>query len=619
VEVPYLKFNRLNAMNSVAVGDGLCVSVLPDLYHSDYSNVEGVVAKPEEGRLQLFKQTVYTPLTDGRRNDLHDRLLITASPDFADVLPNHQNPRSPNMERLAPYMFIMSRTLLLNQWDTLKRYGLDHIIANDFAGIFVKSYSEGFGVRWRPHPDYTISQVQEARAKIKGMGFLYGAYIDVTDQPPLNEWWDEDRVSITATGDLAEAWPGSYCPKTDQMWVLARKTGQKMKELYPPDCVYLDVTTNRGTDAVDFEAGYPGAGMARAMVIGVGDSLVETRKWYGSTVSEGIYRWMYAGLSDMDYAQARMSDGQPRLPLDFDLLKLHPFQIGTMMGYGPTCFLTDEEIKTLGTGTVPGPTVFYKYIATSLAYGHMAMLGYGYIPPISRTIHYYALMQGVQQEYLPDTVASIAYWDGAKFLATSQALQSDAYRRGQVRVTYRGGLVVTANLNETENWTVTQAGATYVLPPYGWVITKEGPNTSEARRAGDVSGPILAYSALVDGKRMDYVQCPEYVYLNGGELPRRVGPLEVQGAAWLKREGRGWLLIPCGKLGQWDKDWRVDKNPPDRGTSLLIVDLPALGLKGARVTGLAEMGEAAAAQTETLADGRLKITASDEVRAYRIQ
>jgi len=320
----------------------------------------------------------------------------------------------------------------------------------------------------------------------------------------------------------------------------------------------------------------------------------------------------------MDYAQARMSDGQPRLPLDFDLLKLHPFQIGTMMGYGPTCFLTDEEIKDLNGGTVPGPKAFYKYIATSLAYGHMALLGYGYIPPISRAIHYYALMQGVQSEYLPDMVASISYWDGAKFLPTSQALQSDAYRRGQVRVTYRGGLIVTANLSETENWTVTQAGKQYVLPPFGWIITKEGPNAAAARRAKEASGPILAYSALVDDKRMDFVQCPDYVYVNGGELARRVGPLEVQGAAWLKREGKGWLLIPCGKLGHWDKEWRVDKNPADRGTPLLIVDLPALGLKGASVTGLAEMGETVAAQTETLADGRLKITTSDQVRAYRI-
>ncbi|MBU0607413.1 MAG: hypothetical protein KKI08_05975, partial [Armatimonadetes bacterium] len=76
---------------------------------------------------------------------------------------------------------------------------------------------------------------------------------------------------------------------------------------------------------------------------------------------------------------------------------------------------------------------------------------------------------------------------------------------------------------------------------------------------------------------------------------------------------------PCGKLGQWSKEQRVEKNPADRGTPLLIVDLPALGLKDAKVTGLGEMDEAVAAQTETLADGRLKVTASEQVRAVRIE
>lgn len=605
IEIPYLKLSRHGGMTRMLAGDGLFVSVLPDMYHCDYSEVIAATTPPEERSVALFRETSYIPLTDGKRNDVHDRILITASPEFAEILPNHQNPRSPNIERLAPYMFVMDRTFSLNRWDTLKRYGMDHIIANDFAGIFIKDYSEGFGVRWRPHPDYTIKQVQDAREQIKSLGFMFGSYIDVTDQPPLNEWWDEDAVSLTSQGDLAEAWPGSYMPKTDKMWVLARRTGQKMKELYPPECVYLDVSTNRGPIAMDYEAGYPGAGRARDMIIGIGDSLVETRKWYGSTVSEGIYRWMYAGLSDMDYAQVRMSEGLP-LPLDFDLLKLHPYQIGTMMGYGPTCYLSEDELKELGKGTLPAPPAFYKYIASSLAYGHMAMTGYGYFPPMSRFIQSYALMQGLQREYLPDAVVKIEYHDGQQFLPSSAALQKDAHKAGRVRVTYQGGMVVTVNFNPEQEWAVAQDGTQYVLPPWGWVISRSGKD------------PVLAYSAMVDGKRMDYVQCPEYFYVAGGELERRVGPLQVQGAAWLKRDGDGWLLIPCGKLGQWGSDQRLKDIPADRGTPLLIVDPKVLGLKAAQLTAMGEMGESVAAQSERLEDGRLKITVTDQTRAFRI-
>jgi len=609
IEVPYLKIARSRPTTCFACGSGLFLSVLPDFYHSDYSSVDDNVGQPEDGRLRLFRRTVYTPLTDGKRNDLRDRVLITASPEFADTLPSHQNPRSPNIERLAPYMFVMDRTFSLNRWDTFKRYGLDHLIANDFAGIFVKGYSEGFGVRWRPHPSYTIAQVADARRKIKDLGFLFGAYADFTDFYPLNEFWDENSIALTPDGDLREAWPGSYAPKNTAAWTLARNVGQKMQEHYPPDCVYLDVSTNRGSEALDYEAGVPGAGMARATVFGVGDSIVEARKWYGSTVSEGIFRWMYAGLTDIDYAQVKTAAPTP-LPLDFDLLKLHPFQIGTMMGYGPTNFLSPEEVRELGTSREqPAPTAFYKHVATSLAYGHMVMVGYGYFPPMARTIHYYALMQGLQKEYLPDEVAEIEYHDGNAMLSTSQALRTDAHRLGRVRVRYRRGLVVTVNLNPSQPWTVAQAGQTYLLPPYGWIISR-----------GESDAPaVLAYSAIVDGQRLDYVQCPEYVYLNSGDKQRRAGPVEVTGAAWLKRNAQGWRVIPCGRLGYWSATQQQEKIPADRGCPVLIVDPVALNVPHATVTALGEMGEATEATAASTADGRLQLQVNDKTRMFRIK
>lgn len=602
LEVPYLNLAIGTASPRVVIGGGLFLSVLPDMYLSDRSYLNTATGAPEGDRLRVLREAGYTPLTNGRRNDLHEHLLLTASPEFADILPNHQNPRSPNMERLAPYMFVMDRANALERWRAFKRYGLDHIIANDFAGVFVKSYSEGFGCRWRPHPDYTIAQVQDWRRQIKALGFLFGAYVDVTDYYPLNEFWNESRVSLTASGDLADAWPGSFMPKTDFLRPLTEMVGRKVHENYPPDCVYLDVSTNRGVAAMDYEAGSPGAGMARAMIQGIGDSLVEARKWYGSTVSEGIYRWMYAGLSDMDYAQVHLSPGLMPVPLDFDLLKLHPFQIGTMMGWGPNNFLSNDEVKEMNAwAALPGPQPFYKYVGTSLAYGHSALLGYGYFPPMQVVIQYYALMQGLQAEYLPDTVQSIAYHDGQRFLPTSAALQADAQLRGRVRVQYRHGLTMTVNLNPTENWTVEQAGQTYELPPYGWVATKPG--------------AILAYSALVQGKRLDYVDCPAYTYLNtGGEL-RRVGALEVQGAAWLKKGKDGWGVIPCGKLGYWTSDKALTPAPANRGCPTLIVEAQGRG----KVTAVNEEGLEAAVTAETLPDGRLKLAPTAETVEFRLR
>lgn len=602
VEVPYLNLAAGIASPRVAVGGGVFLSVLPDIYNSDRSHLNFAAGPAEGDTLRVLREAGYTPLTNGRRNDLRERLFLTLSPEFADVLPNHQNPRSPNLERLAPYMFVMDRASSLERWRAFKRYGLDHVIANDFAGVFVKSYSEGFGCRWRPHPDYTIAQVQDWRRQIKGLGYLFGAYVDVTDYYPLNEFWNESRVSLTADGDLADAWPGSFMPKTDFLRPLTEMVGRKVRENYPPDCVYLDVSTNRGNVAMDFEAGSPGAGTARAMVEGIGDSLVEARKWYGSTVSEGIFRWMYVGLSDMDYAQVHMSPGTMPVPLDFDLLKLHPYQIGTMMGWGPSNFLSDDEVKEMNAwGALPGPQPFYKYVGTSLAYGHSALLGYGYFPPMQVIMQYYALMQGLQSEYLPDTVQTIEYHDGQRFLPTSAALQADAAKRGRVRVTYRRGLTMTVNLNPTEPWTVAQDGQTYELPPYGWVAGKPG--------------SILAYSALVEGKRLDYVDCPAYTYLNTGAECRRVGPLEVQGAAWLKKDATGWRVLPCGKLGYWTAQLTLTKPPADRGCPVLIVEAKGL----AQVTAVNDEGAAVATTAETLPDGRRQLHPTAETLEFRLR
>ncbi len=572
VRVPYL---YLEGPVSVACGEGLFVSVLPDVYHSDFSAPNPSAGTPEPDALPVFGGTTYTALTDGTRNPLRERVLVSISPEFADVLPNIPNPVSPNRERLAPYMLVMSSSANLSLYRLMKRYGIDHVIANDFAGFFVNDYAEGFAMRWRPHPLMSVEQVQEYIRGVRELGYLWGAYADYTDFFPLNEFWDESLVSLTPESDLADAWYGNEATKATAMPGLVRAVGGKCKELYQPECVYLDVHTNRGARAIDYEAGAAGAGIGRMTVLGNGDAIAEARRQYGSTMSEGYHRWLYAGVCDMDYAtMGGWQDPSSFAPLvDFDLLKVHPREHGTMMGYAPTTFLSADEPKTLNDPGCLGPTCFYRYVAASLAYGHMVMLGYGYIPPLNRTIQYYALMQGVQQEYLTDNAVEISYHNGTEFVPTSRALVEGCQERGQVRVRYSRGLVVHVNFSATENWSIAVDGRTYELPPYGWLIAKPG--------------EILAYSALVNGHRQDYVRCPEYLYLNAGDEGGAEGAVEVAGAVWLKPGGGAWQVIPCGDLGSWEfftpegfpprhRDYRLAGPPDDRGCARLVIDTQAL-------------------------------------------
>jgi hypothetical protein len=441
----------------------------------------------------------------------------------------------------------------------------------------------------------------------------------------MNEFWDQNIACLTPDGDWLDAWYGTHMPKPLVMPRLVRSVGQKVSRLYPAECVYMDTHTNYGASATDYEAGVEGAGMARPQVIGNGDCILEARKWYGSTMSEGIYRWLYAGLSDMDYATL-ITATQPASDLpplvDFDLLKIHPFEHGTMMGYSPSAFFGKEDLGPLykddGRGTAP--LLYYKYVSASLAYGHMLILGYGYAPPLSRFIQYYATMQGVQREYLTDTASEISYHNGADFVPTTRALAEDACKLGRVRVRYSRGLTVHVNYNPEKTWKVEVEKRVYELPPFGWVIVKPG--------------EILAYSALIEGRRVDFVRCPEYIYLNAGEARTTEGPLEVQGAVWLKRErDSSWRLIPCGDLGGWEhfsppdltafvRDFRLAKVPADRGCAFIALDTKSLLGKPAsvaQVTARDDSGNPVQAAAKPLDADRLGFSPTEKIVDYIIR
>ncbi|NSW56236.1 MAG: hypothetical protein HPY44_09490 [Armatimonadetes bacterium] len=578
IEIPYLMF-RSAPGPCVAMGAGAFTSVLPDWYHSASSRLDstGARTEPDDDGLRIAGHTRYMKLTDGTLNDLHERILVTVSDDIHDVLPSIATPRSPKLEELAPDMYVMSSVFTPGYYQTLKRYGLDHIISVTFAQIWWQRVGEGFAMRWRPRPDLSIDQVARYREQIKSLGYKWGMIVNYDCYLPINEFWDEGKVCLNSDGSLADGWFGHYWTKNNAMAGIAREVGRRIREHYPTDCVYLDVHTNIGPDAQDFEAGVEGAGTARATVLGNAECIREVHVQQGSLCSEGICRWMYAGLADMDYAQwagVTKPDVKPLLP-DFDLLRIHPKQIGTAMGYLPTCFFGTEALaefnKDPGKGTDHQP--FYHWLAATIAHGHSAMIGYGYFPSLARTIHYYSLLSGPQREYLPDTVAGIQWYSEAasSYVSTSEALRSGVRDQGRLRVTYSRGLTVYVNYNREQPWKLSVGGREHVLPPFGWVMHKPG--------------EILAYSALVDGRRVDYVDCPEYTYLNSGVGPVTEGPVTVDGAV-LIRKGRPLRVIPCGDLGSWRalkseeypifNDQVLAGPPVDRGVKQLRLNLPGL-------------------------------------------
>jgi len=622
IEVPYLVMWRVPGPR-VAMGGGVFVSALVDWYHSQCSVIETTVEdhQADPAAVRINGCTSYQRLTNGRRNDLADRVLLTVSPEFHDTLPGIATPRSDKLEELAPAMFVMSSQMTPRFYETLKRYGLDHIIAIHFAGVWWTRAGEGFSMRWRPRPDLTEQDLADYRRRIKRLGYQWGMLVNYTEFFPGNEYWDENLVCLTSDGHLADGWYGDYRTKPNAQAMLARKVGEKIRARYPTDCVYLDVHTNIGARALDYEAGVEGAGTARATVLGMAEGIHEVHRQQSALCSEGICRWLYAGLADLDYGQwvgRTKSEHKPLLP-DFDLLRIHPKQIGTAMGYGPRCFFTRKGLARYnqdpGKGTDHLP--FYHYVAATLAHGHSAMIGYGYFPPLARTIHYYSLLAGPQADYLPDTVKDIAWYSAAekRFVGTSQALRTGVREAGKLRVTYAGGQRVYVNYHAKDEWRLSVDGRDFLLPPYGWIITKPG--------------ELLAYSALVDGRRVDYVDCPEYLYLNSGRGAATEGAVTVDGAVLIKR-GKALTVIPCGDLGGWTAEpierWPMYQDrvpagvPADRGTKRLRIEAARLlgSGPGRKVRVQARNAEGQVVKSENTA-GAVELKPNANVVDYVIQ
>lgn len=618
--VPYLKMgNPPDPL--VACGDGLFVGAITDWRNSDYSRSDTEAKGVLEDGVSINNGTTYLPLTDGRRNDLHDRLLVTVSPDFHDLLPNIPNPPSPNLDETARYMYVMSSGPNPNLWRIMKRHGLDDLIAMHFAGIWWRMAGEGFSMRNRPRPEMTLQELSEYRDYVRGLGFVYGILMEYGDFFPLNEFWDPNLLSLTPEGAWRTRWIGHYATKPIALAHLARVNGERLQANCGLEAVYLDTHTNHGLNALDYEAGVPGAGKAAAEALAVGEMLLEARRLHGITCSEGIYRWLYAGLVDLDYATWVGPKGspwqEPILP-DFALLKIHPLTPGTGMGYNPTAFFgkDNQEATTRlygDSGEPLAPAEYYQYLAATLAHGHSAILGYSYYPPLNRMIHYYATLMALQPEYLTDTVVEIMRHDGERYLTTSEALQRGVLETGRVRIRYSRGLTVWVNYHGSERWQVEVNGKLYTLPPWGFVAEKPG--------------ELLAFSAELDGHRVDYARCPRWTYLSGcGEQVQYDG-ISTDGAVWVRYEGGGTRVIPCGRLPRlrsargeqypYQSDCYLGDVPEGRGCTELRIAadklLPGSAPQALKFSARDYEGIEAPAQVQVGQDGVISFTTSAEV------
>ncbi len=474
---------------------------LVDHYRSNASELFAENSIAEEG-VVYNGGSRYLPKTDGRRNDCFERLFLTISPRFEEVLPNIANPKSPWMQvtgdRLWRAHGASNREQDYAYWKRVARYGMTKVVITDHETGW-RDGGESFTFRTRAAPGKGGDQGQADYArKIHALGFVYGIYNNYTDYAPVNEYWDEDCVTRTSTGEWRTAWARCYNPKPARAVEFEARLAPIIQRKFHLNTAYCDVhTAVRPWSYCDFDARVPGAGTFAATFYAYGEIMLHQKKtWGGPVYSEGNNHWYYCGLTDGNYGQDQVA----RLPespwlVDFDLRKMHPLCCNFGMG-NPGMFFG----RKVGMGSTPEQrsASLDQFLAATLAFGHTGFLvmqnGIG-----GAVRSYYALEQ-VHTRYAREIATDIRYADSqGNLLKTSAAVATGAYRRRQIATRYGNGMKVVVNGHPTETWKIAEA----VLPPFGWFAE----DTRE--------GKLLAFSALVDGHRADYVDSPEYVYADG--------------------------------------------------------------------------------------------------------
>jgi len=527
----------------------------PDWYRSNASRLEARNKVDADGGACYNGAAIYTPKTDGKRNDCVERLFVTLSNRFEEVLPTIANPRSPWFNVTSDRVWIAhgagDRQRDYAHWAEIHRLGMTQILITDHESGW-RDNGESFTLRTRTAPGRGGDESQAWYAKaIQDLGYVYGIYNNYTDFAPVNEHWSEDYVARVSDGQWRPAWPRCYNLKPSRAVELEAKLAPIIESKFRLSTAYCDVhTAVQPWDYCDFDARVPGAGTFAATYYAYGEIMLHQKAtWDGPVYSEGNSHWTYVGLTDGNYGQ----DQGGRLPVspwlvDFDLRKMHPLGVGFGMGY-PAMFYPYNE--GLGSDPVERVRRLDRFLAATVAFGHTGF----FVQDLGHTgaARSYFNIQQLANLYAPVQVTRIQYAaaDGT-LLDTSDAVASDAYERSQIRTTYQNGVVTIVNGHPTEPWSCEVPHALLeavgldgedrlTLCPNGYVgYLMEG---------NDVR--LAVVSTEVDGHRVDYADTADYAFVDGRGSFTRFAKAAASGSCSAIYDGKGGAeVIPYDGCSQ---------------------------------------------------------------------
>lgn len=486
-------------------------SLWPDWYRSNGSELYST-ERMTRNNARINGGVRYNPRTDGKRNPMFERLFLTVSPTFEEVLPTVPNPVGLHARQASERLWQESWgpddfAKQAKRSEMIRGYGIEKLIQCNHE-ISWRDGGESFTVRLHAAPKKGGDEAQRKYvAHQRGLGWYSGLYTNYTDFAPVNEHWSPDNVQRGSDGEWRSAWPRCWALKPLSAVQFDAELAPQIAKRYGSDSSYTDVHTAVAPWGYnDYDARVPGAGTFAQTFYAYGELLRHDSLAYGGPIfSEGTYQWLYAGLADGNYGHAyngRSLGAEPLLPV-FDLYQIHSKECDIGVSW------TTSFCDSMSNWRAPDRIDYAidRMILHTLAYGHIGWLveeEYG----IGRTCRSYYMLQQVQARYGLKQPTRVAYWDGNRLCTVSEAVVRDLpTTRRQMVVEYPGGLKLWLNDHPSETWRVRVGTHEVSLPPAGWAAAQQAsPGAPET---------LFTYSGQADAGKTDYLRSADYTYLDG--------------------------------------------------------------------------------------------------------
>jgi hypothetical protein len=497
-----------------ALTEPLFLHLMHDPYVSNASAIEG-------GRNGEWSwRAHYHPDTAGQRNHVHERIMLTVSSQLIDVLPRIPNPTDPQRRQWSSLRLLTvpaadvaeDRKWAQTAW--LWQGGMSNVLYLTTDAVWRQNTdSRSFRLQANPHEGGNAA-LREFIDRQANAGWRTALYTNFREMSPLNVFWSSDALLRTPAGAWQPVNDQAFRVKPAYAVEWALRHVDTLQQTFAPGAYWLDqFTAQPPWTGTDYDRRSPGAATFSQALFADGDLLESLRQQSGQPLigRTGATRF-YAGLVDALVTE------QPGNPADYrpfnPLYKLQHVQPLSIV-YGPewTHAATGQGID--------------DYLATQIAYGNAVQV-IGNTERIDEVVRTYYGVGAWQHRYLLQRPLRILYSDGQQYVTPEKALSSEIASASRLYLAYPDDLEVWVNGNAGADWNIRADGRQWTLPPSGWLAK---------------SPDLLAFSALHEEHRIDYLAASDYLYFDPRDSETVYGAFHASSPLVVRREADGGFLI----------------------------------------------------------------------------